>query len=87
MYDPDIEEDLAALRAIRRHLTVELLAIEQLCRTSGVLPSLQKLCGYATDALLRARDAVVGIETRLWRRALRVGPPTDATGEHPPPGP
>jgi len=87
MQDPDTEEDLAALRAIRRHLTVALLAVEQLCRTISALPSIQKPCGYATDALLRVRDAVAGIETRLWRRAPRVGPPTDATGEHPPPGP
>jgi hypothetical protein len=87
MHDSDTEQDLAALRAIRRHLTVALLAVERLWRTTGALPPIHKLCGYATDALLRVRDEVAGIETRLRRRAPDVGPPPDATGEYPPPGP
>ena len=83
MDDPGTEGELDALRRIRNHLTVALLAVGRLCRALGSLPPVERLCALATDALLRVRDEVAGIEARTWRRADRPGRAPDAADAHP----
>ena len=84
MHDPETEADLSALRAIRRHLTVAYLGVEQLCRKAGALPPAQRLCSFATDALTRIRDEVAGLEARILRRDRRDRNLPDEFPDHPP---
>ncbi|MGI8857235.1 MAG: hypothetical protein ACR2JW_15935 [Thermomicrobiales bacterium] len=71
MYESETEATLRSLRAIRRHLTVVFLAVEQLCRKTAAIPPAQRLCSFATDALVKVKDEVVAIEERLLRRERR----------------
>ncbi len=84
MDEPGAEDELDAMRRIRTQLTVALLAVGRLCRTLGSLPPVERLCHLATDALLRVRDEVAGIETRIAHRLHPHAPPSDAAGKHPP---
>lgn len=84
MDEPETEETLRALRAIRRHLTVAFLAVEQLCRKVGSFPPAQRLCAIATDALGRIRDEIVGIEARIMRDERRHTHLPEQFPEHPP---
>ena len=84
MHDSETEETLAALRAIRRQLTVVFLAVEQVCRKTASLPPVQRLCSFATDALGRVKDEVAGIEARLLRRERSEERRSDHSPEHPP---
>jgi hypothetical protein len=84
MDDPRTEEDRDALVRIRTQLTVALLAVGRLCRTLGSLPPVKRLCTLATDALLRVRDEVAGIEARIRGRAGHAERASDAADEHPP---
>ncbi len=84
MDEPETVETLRTVRAIRRHLTVAFLAVEQLCRKVGSLPPAQRLCSIATDALGRIRDEVVTIEARIMRDERRHTHLPEQFPEHPP---
>jgi hypothetical protein len=71
MHESETEADLRSLRAIRRHLAVAFLAVEQFCRKAGALPPVKRLCSFATDALVKVRDEVVTMEEHLLRRERR----------------
>jgi hypothetical protein len=83
MHDPETEDDLRALRAIRRRLTVAFLAVEHLCRKVAAFPPAQRLCSFATDALAGIRDEVVGLEERALRRERRDRNLPDEFPNHP----
>ncbi len=78
------EKEFQSLRALRRQLTVALLAVEQLCRKFCALPPAKRLCSFATDALKCMRDEVAVLETRLLDREKRDTPIPDraASADH-----
>ena len=84
MYEPETEDDLRALRAIRRQLTVAFLAVEHLCRKFAAFPPAQRLCSFAIDALTGIKDEVIGLEERALRRDRRERNPPDEYPNHPP---
>ncbi len=69
MRDSRFEEEFRALRALRRQLTVALLAVAQLCRKFCALPPAKRLCMFTTDALTGMRDEIATLEARLLNRA------------------
>lgn len=71
MLDTRFEKEFRSLRALRRQLTVAMLAVEQLCRKVCALPPAKRLCSFATDALKGMRDEVAMLETRLLGREKR----------------
>ena len=83
MHDSDTEDDLRALRTIRRLLTVAFLAVEHLCRKVAAFPPVQRLCSFATDALTGIRDEVVALEARVLRRERRDHHLPDEFPDHP----
>jgi hypothetical protein len=84
MHDTETEDDLRALRTIRRHLTVAFLSVEQLCRKAAAFPPARRLCSFATDALTGIRDEVAGLEGRVLRRERRGRDLPDEFPHHPP---
>ncbi len=69
MGDSRFEKEFRSLRALRRQMTIAMLAVEQLCRKACALPPAKRLCSFATDALQGMRDEIVTLETGLLDRA------------------
>ncbi len=84
MHEPEGEMTLRPMRAMRRHLTVAFLAVEQLCRKFALFPPAQRLCSIATDALGGIRDEIVAIETRVMQQERRERRLPKQFPEHPP---
>ncbi|MDQ2787866.1 MAG: hypothetical protein M3Y58_22995 [Chloroflexota bacterium] len=84
MLDSRFEKEFHSLRALRRRLTVALLAIEQLCRKVCALPPAKRLCAFATDALKGMRGEVATLEARLLDREKRdtAGADRAASADH-----
>lgn len=77
MHRPTFEDEFHSLRALRRRLTVAMLAVEHLCRKFCALPPAKRLCAFATDALTGMRNEIATLETRLLNREKEDAPIAD----------